>query len=129
MILVEGQEDVLLYPSIAAQVERSFGGEFFGWGVGGAHNMPKICSVLKDLGFEKVAGILDLDQQGEIGNLLSKFPKYFFACIPAKDIRTKETPVNGQQVVGLLDTNRQLDEQYRVPVIDLIDRINSYLNS
>jgi hypothetical protein len=128
VILVEGQEDVLLYPDVAKQVGLSFDGEFFGWEVGGAQNMPKICSVLKELGFERVAGLLDLHQQGEIEKLHSEFPEYVFDCIPADDIRTKVTPECGRRADGLLDANRQLQNQHREQVKSLITRVNVYLN-
>ena len=53
IILVEGQEDVLLYPEIAKQLGKEIQGSFFGWGVGGSGNIPKLCSIAKDLGFKK----------------------------------------------------------------------------
>lgn len=89
IILTEGQEDVLLYPRVAEQLGVSLTGSFFGWGAGGASNIAHLCSILKDLGFSKVAALLDGDKAAEASKLKRDFPEFFFACIPAKDIRTK----------------------------------------
>src|SRR5260221_4351273 len=59
VILVEGQEDVIFYQAICEQLTTSLNGTFFGWGVGGAEKMPIIAQMLKDLGFERIVGILD----------------------------------------------------------------------
>ena len=39
IILVEGQEDVVIFNRISEQIGQNFIGEIFGWGVGGAPNM------------------------------------------------------------------------------------------
>jgi predicted ATPase len=128
VILVEGQEDVLLYPKIAEQVNLSFAGEFFGWGVGGADNMPKLCRILKKLGFEKVAGLLDGDRTSCIPDLRKEFPGYFFGHIPTDDIRTKPTREGRDAVSGLLASDLILKEEYKESVGDLINKVNTYLN-
>ena len=89
IILTEGQEDVLLYPRIADQLGIQVAGSFFGWGVGGASNVAHLCLILRDLGFTKVAGLLDGDKENEADSLKRNFPEFYFDCIPAKDIRSK----------------------------------------
>ena len=86
IILVEGQEDVLLYPKIAEQLEKEFKGSFWGWGAGGADNIPYLCGIAKDLGFKKVVSILDGDKQDKFQSLQESFPEYHFEIIPADDI-------------------------------------------
>src|SRR5690606_1027847 len=108
IILTEGQEDVLLLPNIASQLEKELIGNFFGWGVGGAGNIQHLCTILKDLGYEKVAGILDGDKSDEKAFLEKEFPEYFFVCIPAKDIRTKPARKAVEEVVGLLDSEKNI---------------------
>lgn len=112
IILTEGQEDVVLYPAVFSQLGLEVPGSFFGWGVGGADKMEKIAAILHDLGFTKVAGILDGDKENLLMPLATKFPDYFFATIPAKDIRTKEPRQATDGTVGLLDEKRVLRTEY-----------------
>ena len=59
VILVEGQDDVVYYRKMASEVGIELEGEFYGWGAGGAGNIPKIVKLLRDLGYERVVGVLD----------------------------------------------------------------------
>lgn len=89
VILVEGQEDVVQYKKILAQLGMNVDGDFFGWGVGGADNMKIIARLLSELGFKKVAGIMDNNKANLQGPLQAAFPTYKFVVIPADDVRTK----------------------------------------
>ncbi len=63
IVLTEGQDDVMLYPVVARQLSVGrVPGHLFGWGVGGAGNMRYLCCLLQDMGYKKVAGLLDSDQ-------------------------------------------------------------------
>ena len=112
IIFTEGQEDVLLYPLVAAQVGVQLNGSFFGWGAGGASNIALLCRILADLGFDRVAGLLDGDKAAEASKLAAEFPKFYFACIPAKDIRTKLARSNTNAVEGLLDSKLALKPEH-----------------
>lgn len=112
IILTEGQEDVVFYPIVAEQIGLTIPGELFGWGIGGASNMAMIAGILFDLGFKKVAGLLDNDKINELPYLKSKFPNYFFSTIPAKDIRTKKPRKAVGEVVGLLDKDQNIRPPY-----------------
>ena len=69
VVLVEGQDDVIYYTQLAKDFALTLEEtRFFGWGAGGAGNIKTISSLLYDLGFSKVAGILDADKK----NLLPK---------------------------------------------------------
>jgi len=104
VILVEGQEDVVFYRRIAEQIGEQMKGTFFGWGVGGAENMQLIASVLENLGFDRVVGVLDANKESLRTNLATMFPRYRFFTIPADDVRTKE-PVSAREgVEGLADS-------------------------
>ena len=105
IILTEGQEDVLLFPRIFSQLGVHVPGTFFGWGAGGASNIIKICHILKDLGFSNVSAIFDGDKAIEAAKCRESYPDYFFACIPAKDIRTKEARKATDEIDGVLDQN------------------------
>lgn len=129
IILTEGQEDVLLYPEIARQSQSIVDGNFFGWGAGGAGNIKHLCRILSDLGFIKVAALLDGDKSLEKKSLEKEFQNYFFECIPAKDIRTKAAEPARDKVDGLLGENKTIKEEYKQPVSDIFSRLNSHMSS
>ncbi len=129
IILTEGQEDVLLYPRIAGQLSLPIHGNFFGWGAGGAGNIRHLCLILRDLGFVKVAAILDGDKVAEAVELHREFPDYFFQCIPAKDIRTKPARSAAVAVEGLLDEKLALKSEFEAPLRDLFIALSSHMNS
>lgn len=119
IILTEDQEDVLLFPRVAEQVDRVLTGNFFGWGAGGAGNIEHLCHILNDLGFSKVAALLDADKAADAAQLAIKFPSFFFRCIPEKDIRTKPGRPATAEVAGLLDEKLVLKPEFQVAMADL----------
>lgn len=127
VLLVEGQEDVVCYRYIADQLNAQLPCEFFGWGVGGAEKMKTIAQLLHELGYQKVAGILDGDKPGVAKCLAEAYPKYKFMCIPMEDVRTKpERPMRpGKQ--GLLDEHLALRSDMREPVNQIFNDIRSYM--
>lgn len=129
VILTEGQEDVMLYPLAAEQLEIPIVGSFFGWGAGGAGNIPHLCSILSDLGFKKVAGLLDGDKTSEAKQLAELFPTYFFRCIPAKDIRTKPAREAVDEVSGLLDAKLSLRDEYRDATATLLSELSKHMDA
>lgn len=129
IILTEGQEDVLLLPRIAAQVNKQIVGSFFGWGAGGASNIWHLCCVLKDLGYKKVAGIFDEDKIEEMTKVATEFPEFHFACIPAKDIRTKLPRKAMAEVKGLLDDKLELKKEYSAPMQELFNSLDKHMSS
>ncbi len=129
VVIVEGQEDVLLFPEVGEQVSQKIRGNFFGWGAGGASNIPLICTVLKDLGFRKVVGLLDGDKKDDIPNLKTWFPKYYFNHISADDIRTKPARKGSEAVYGLLDEGKKIRKEFVTPTRALFSEINKYLET
>ena len=129
VIVVEGQEDVLLFPDIAQQLGLDISASFFGWGAGGASNISFICFLLQDLGFKKVAAILDGDKAKEVPNLKSEFPNFHFVHICADDIRTKKERKATEAVDGLLDSKRTIKDEYKDHTAQLINELNSYMDS
>ena len=122
VVVVEGQEDVVMYPTVLEQLVKMkkltarssahLQERFFGWGAGGADNIRRIATLLRDLGFERVAGIFDKNKCQLIPDLKKGFPDYFFGSIPADDVRTK-SGVGGQaQIPGLLDENYSLRPEH-----------------
>lgn len=126
VILVEGQEDVIFYKSFEDKLDISLKGEFFGWGVGGAGNMSIISEILDNLGFKKVAGILDKNKKEERKKLMREFPHYKFYIMPADNVRPKpETPAK-HAVEGLVDREGNIKEKYKEEIIDVFREINSF---
>jgi len=128
IILTEGQEDVILFPKIADQLEKKITGNFFGWGAGGAGNIKYICRILEDLGYKKVAAILDADKQQDRIELEKEFPSYLFACINAKDIRTKPAREATEEVEGLLDTKKIIKKEHVASTSNLFDALNQHMS-
>lgn len=127
IIVVEGQEDVVCFPDIEAQLGIKFNGSFFGWGAGGAEKIDHVCNLLQDLGFKKVAGILDGDKKISVPKLQQSFPDYKFFSIPADDVRFKKYQAEKQEKEGLLDTKNVLLGKFRADTITLIKNVNEYL--
>jgi len=129
IVLVEGQEDVVCYRMIAAQLGHSLADKFWGWGVGGAGNMALIAEVLKALGFMRVVGILDNNHSHTAAALRTQFPAFKFYTIPTDDVRSKSAQPQKPAVVGLLDSNQQLSPNHRPAVQTLFDDATVYLAS
>lgn len=127
VILVEGQEDVIFFPKVLEQLEINIPGDFYGWGVGGAPKMPIIASMLQELGFERVVGILDKNMTDMQTLLQQQFPDYSFEVIPADDVRTKPARSEHTEVVGLLDKNRLIRDDFKQETITLFERIKHTL--
>ena len=136
VIVLEGQEDVVYYPRVLAQLEETgqltsekaifLEERFFGWGAGGAGNIEKIVAVLFDLGFSRVIAIFDKDQKNCIKSLKAKYQDYFFGYIPADDVRTKEKRKQ-RAVCGLLDENNQVRKKYESKSSSLFKEMYRYL--
>lgn len=129
IILTEGQEDVLLLPLIAKQLNVEITGGFFGWGAGGASNIRHICQILKDLGYKKVAAIFDGDKIKERNEAAAEFPEFHFDLIPARDIRTKPHRKATDEVQGLLNNKLELKEEYAKPLKTLFDSLSKHMIS
>lgn len=129
IILTEGQEDVILYPCVAKQLAVPITGNFFGWGAGGAGNIAHLCLIFKDLGFKKVAGLLDGDKTFEAEKLRREFTEYYFACIPTKDIRTKPARKAIDEVTGLLDSKMTLKPEFSEAMKTIFSDLSTHMNS
>ncbi|MCH6205246.1 AAA family ATPase [Brucella ciceri] len=127
LILTEGQDDVIFYPIVAQQIGENLPGTFFGWGVGGASNMRLVCQIVKELGFKKVAGILDNDKEADTDGLRRDFADYYFDVIPAKDVRTKAARDATDQVDGLLDGAKKIRADLVAPTRELFGKISAYM--
>ena len=130
IILVEGQEDVIFLNRILFIKNLSLQGTFYGWGVGGASNTDKVIEMLKDLGFKKIAVILDNNMRHLIEPLQKQFPDYRFVTIPTDDIREKIETKAKSAVVGLIDASgKTINTTYDKYIDEMCGDINKYLTS
>lgn len=129
VVLVEGQEDVVIYDLILESLGVDIGGEFFGWGVGGAGNMMTVCDLLEGLGFRKVVGLLDGDKNELIPSLRERFPTFLFRAIPADDVRCKAARPAQAAKNGLTDSSGKLKAIYVEPMREIFSSTNEYFSS
>lgn len=125
IILVEGQEDAVIYPLIAKDLGTEFKGNIFGWGVGGAGKMEYIIRILKDLGYKKVSVIFDGDKLDEKEKLEENFKDYKFFTIPADDIRDKPARNASDKKEGIVDNKCKLKDQFKEDMKTLIEKVNN----
>ena len=138
VLVVEGQDDVVYYPRVLDQLNdkgaigdrtaQVINDSFFGWGAGGAGNVEMLMDVFSDLGFKRVACILDSDQRHLIPALTAKFPSFSFTSIPAEDVRTKFDDGGSQVKHGLLDADGILRAEFEPEVCGLFERIASIVS-
>lgn len=120
-VLTEGQDDVMLYPVVASQLPIGrVPGHMFGWGGG---NMRHLCRLLEGMGYRKVAGLIDNDQQAIVPKLKREFPGFIFFTIPAKDVRDKDEVEARPPVEGLLQNARVLREEYRERMLSIFEAL------
>lgn len=122
IILVEGQEDVVIFEKIFNKLQS---GEFFGWGVGGADNMPHFLNIFNDLGYKKVIAIFDHDKEKEYKQLEDKYEQYQFILLPTDDIRDKKERTIKKKD-GLTDSSGNIKEQHNEFVNETIAKIDHY---
>ena len=127
IILVEGQEDVVIYNKISRDIGKEINGTFFGWGVGGAPKMPVFLTMLNELGYKKVTAIFDGDKKSEAEEAKKMFPNYHIITIREDDIRDKkERCISAKS--GLTDDKGRLKTENKEYAINLIEEINESLS-
>ena len=137
MIVVEGQEDVVYYGLLIDQLKdkgvlsahsaAQLRDRFFGWGAGGAANIEKILLLLRDLGFQRVAAIVDKNEASRIFHLRNEFSTYHFSSIPADDIRTKRHRRSPPCIYGILDQKCHLRDEFVEETEELLVGVATYL--
>lgn len=126
IILVEGQEDVVIFNRIAQKLGLTLKGNFFGWGVGGAPKMKAFLMLFKDLGYKKIVAVLDSDKADDAEKLQVDFPKYKIIVLKEDDIRDKKAR-EIQAKSGIADEKGNYKEEHKEYIISLINEINSAL--
>lgn len=124
ILFLEGQDDVGLLRDEFLNTEI----QLFGYGVRGCGNFKFALTMAKDLGFKKVAVILDNgDNEKEISNnLTKKFPNYKIIQWNKNDIRDKPL-YTSEQKIGYFDKDGKKKEKNELDDFDVkIDDIRKY---
>ena len=140
IILVEGQEDVVLFNKFARELNLDFKGKFFGWGAGGATKMSAFLELFKALGYQHVVAIYDGDKKDEAQQTAEKYPQFKIVTLEKDDIRDKfekQIIVEGGSGIrtenwvlvkeGFADKDKKLKPEYNDYIKSLIQDINAYL--
>ncbi len=126
IILVEGQEDIIILKKILDTVNKNLNGDFFGWGVGGATKMNVFLELFNNLGYKKVVAIYDGDKKDEMENDKAHFPDFKFVALCTDDIRDKEERTIRAKS-GLTDKRGNLKDGNKEYIESLIADVNTYL--
>ena len=125
IIIVEGQEDVIIYQKIANSLNIPLNGNFFGWGAGGADKIELFLSMFNNLGFKHVVAIFDKDKNNVKTEVQPKYPSYHLLSIPCDDIRDKIN--NGVTIKeGVTDKNGNIKDEHKDEMRRILESINSY---
>ncbi len=129
IVVVEGQEDTALLPTVFREAGVDQRGTVFGWGSGGGNGNPRrIVALLQGLGFKKVVALLDADKADEAEAIQMEYPDYYATTIPADDIRDKPA-VNKSGKSGLLDAKgKHLKPSLAAATRARLERVNDYLS-
>lgn len=126
IILVEGQEDVVIFNKMTQKLNMALKGNFFGWGVGGAPKMKAFLILFKDLGYKKIVAVLDGDKADDAEKLRAEFSEYKIITLKEDDIRDKKAR-EIQAKSGIADEKGNYKEEHKEYIIGLINEINSAL--
>ncbi len=113
LVIVEGQEDVVLLDKAVNLLEIENKIRFFGFGAGGAENIRHIATILSSLGFERICCLYDGDKADECNDTKTELSKednpfkkrcskYDFKILNANDIRDKECPFH-DKCINIID--------------------------
>lgn len=123
IILVEGQEDVVILTRLANELGIKLKGEFFGWGVGGASKMQSFMALFSELGYKHVVALLDGDKKQEAEGIQRLFPNYKVIVLSTDDIRDKVSRTISAKN-GIVGNNGQLKSEYRKYAEELLKKVN-----
>ena len=127
-ILVEGQEDVVIFNKLSQDLNINILGSFWGWGVGGASKMPIFLSILNELGYKKVVAIYDGDKLEDKKNVEKNYQEYRFYNISTNDIRDKKEVQVKPAKKGITTENGIIKDEYVTEITELFSQVNEYFS-
>lgn len=126
IILVEGQEDVVIFKRILKSLGKSLSAEFFGWGAGGADKIKTFLHLFYVLGYQNVTAIFDGDKREQLEKAKEKYPSYNYVLLCTDDIRDKEGNTNKPKI-GITDSKGSLKPEFVEYTSCLIDEISTFM--
>lgn len=124
IILVEGQEDVVILNKICRELKLELNGSFYGWGVGGAPKMEAFLVLFQELGYKHVVAILDGDKKDDAERLKDRFTQFTIITLVADDIRDKRCR-EIKEKNGITTEKGQIKPEFVEYAKKLISDINS----
>lgn len=124
IILVEGQEDVVILNKICRELKLELNGSFYGWGVGGATKMEAFLMLFQELGYKHVVAILDGDKKDDAERLKDRFTQFTIITLVADDIRDKRCR-EIKEKNGITTEKGQIKPEFVEYAKKLISDINS----
>ena len=91
--------------------------------------MGLIASILKDLGFSKVAGVLDNDKKYLLKKFASDHAQFHFCAIPADDVRHNPKRIKPNKTTLLDPGNEKVGQPFRSETTVVFNGINSYFET
>lgn len=133
VVLMEGQDDVAYLPRILNDLGLPAIDNVYGWGSGGVGNMPTLARLFIELGFDRVAAVVDDDGQPSTDAVVEALEAMGEAVlvvkIPAPDIRYKPAAPSRNEVLGLLDEgNRRVRPEHREPAKRALERVIEHIS-
>lgn len=128
ILLTEGQDDVVHLPLVLEDLGLDPIENVFGWGSDGADNIPKLVDLFKELGFKRIAVLVDSNKQDVADRVLRVHPDVVANAIPAPDIRYKNPNGNKPEVIGLLDKkSHRVRPEFREKTKEILSDIAAHV--
>lgn len=132
VLLLEGQDDVAYLPRILSDLKLEEMDNVYGWGAGGVGNIPLLAELFVQLGFTRIAALVDSDGQAATRTVIEKLefmgPEVLVRAIPAPDIRYKSASAAKEEVLGLLERdNRTVRSELRTETISVLSEVAEHL--
>lgn len=128
LVITEGQEDVVFFNKMIADLGLDYSIPFWGFGAGGATKIKLIAKILNSLGFKNISAVYDGDKPEDADEFNHMFPEYKSFVIPAGDIRDKLDNDGNVIKEGLYDRKKNLKPKYFECCRNLLADINKQVN-
>jgi predicted ATP-dependent endonuclease of OLD family len=136
VVFVEGQEDVSLLRRFIESEGLACNFEFFGYGCGGAGNIPVLLQMAKDLGLESAA-LFDGDKAAEAAIAKATFSDAAIEVLPTDDIRDKhrQEALDGRcrdtdtlWKSGVFDRRGQVKPEHKVALRSIVEKFVAHFD-
>jgi predicted ATP-dependent endonuclease of OLD family len=124
IVFVEGLEDMSLITRFLKQNGITIDFEFFGYGSGGAANIPTLLKMSENLGI-KSGAIFDGKEVELIAKAKLASPNALIENISTDDIRDKAEKL----IIGMFTESGKMKSEFEAELKGIIQRLNGFFNS